>query len=167
MSRASIAIGAYLGDRAARLRQALVALGSEPGLKLVRASSLYETAPVGGPPQGPFLNACALFETTLRAEVLMGCLLAIERRAVRIRGAPLGPRTLDLDLLLMGEDVIRGPGIEVPHPRMAERAFVLAPAAEIAGAMRHPLLMASIDELRRRLPSEAGVRLLARSEGWA
>jgi 2-amino-4-hydroxy-6-hydroxymethyldihydropteridine diphosphokinase len=131
-TRAFVGLGANLGDPQGQLRRALLALAGLPGTRLVAASALYRSAPVGHAAQPDFVNAVAEIETRLGAQALLGELLATEARFGRVRTFPDAPRTLDLDLLLYGDRVIAEPGLIVPHPRMHERAFVLAPLAEIA-----------------------------------
>jgi len=124
-TRAAIGLGSNLGDRAAHLeagRRGIATLGD-----IVAASPVYETAPVGGPDQGPYLNAVVVLDTDLPARRLLEECLAIETAAGRERQERWGPRTLDLDLLLYGAETIDEPGLTVPHPRMGERRFVLAP----------------------------------------
>lgn len=131
---AFVALGANLGDAAQALRDALAALGDTPGICLVRASSLYRTAPIQS--TGPdYINAVAEVSTTLTAPDLLDVLQAIEQQAGRERPYRNAPRTLDLDLLLFGGARIDSPRLTVPHPRMAQRAFVLVPMAEIAPAL--------------------------------
>lgn len=132
---AYVGLGSNLGDREATLRAAVERLALLPGTRVVRVSSLHETAPAGGPPgQPPYLNAAARLETALGARRLLDELLAVERALGRVRGPERnGPRTIDLDLLLYADEIVReGESCVVPHPRLAERAFVLAPLAEIA-----------------------------------
>jgi 2-amino-4-hydroxy-6-hydroxymethyldihydropteridine diphosphokinase len=131
-TQAFIGLGANLGDPQAQVRRALLAIAGLQGTRLVAASSLYRSAPVGHAAQPDFVNAVAEIETRLGAQALLGELLATEARFGRVRQFPNAPRTLDLDLLLYGDRVIAEPGLVVPHPRMHERAFVLAPLAEIA-----------------------------------
>jgi len=131
-TKAFIGLGANLGDPEAQVRRALAALADLPGTRLVTASSFYRSAPVGVVAQPDFINAVAEIETALGARALLEALLAAERRFGRRRDFPGAPRTLDLDLLLYGDRVIAEPGLVVPHARMHERAFVLAPLAEIA-----------------------------------
>ncbi|MEJ6023996.1 2-amino-4-hydroxy-6-hydroxymethyldihydropteridine diphosphokinase [Ramlibacter sp. PS4R-6] len=127
-------MGANLGDAVAAVRSALARLAVLPQSTLVKASSLYRTAPHEA--QGPdFINAVAQLETQLQAHDLLAQLQAIEAEAGRERPYPNAPRTLDLDLLLYGADTIRTARLAVPHPRMNERAFVLVPLAEIAPAL--------------------------------
>src|SRR3989442_11348285 len=130
--KAFVGLGANLGEPEAQVRRAIAALGEIPKTRLVSASSLYRSAPVGVGEQPDFINAVAEIETRLSALALLDELLAIEARFGRTRESPGAPRTLDLDLLLYGNQVIADPGLIVPHPRMHERAFVLAPLAEIA-----------------------------------
>jgi 2-amino-4-hydroxy-6-hydroxymethyldihydropteridine diphosphokinase len=129
---AYVALGSNLRDPARQVRSGLEALARLPETRLVTRSSLYRTAPVGKPDQPDFINAVARLDTDLEPEALLQRLLDIERQHARVRGERNGPRTLDLDLLLHGECRIESPGLTVPHPRMHERAFVLAPLAEIA-----------------------------------
>jgi 2-amino-4-hydroxy-6-hydroxymethyldihydropteridine diphosphokinase len=131
-ARAFIGLGANLGDPEAQVRRACAALAELPRTRLLAASSLYRSAPVGVVGQLDFVNAVAEVETALGAQALLQALLAEESRFGRTREFPNAPRTLDLDLLLYGDRVIAEPGLVVPHPRMHERAFVLAPLAEIA-----------------------------------
>lgn len=132
MTEAFLGLGSNLGDRAATLRAAISALDTAPGVRVTRVSSLYETPPWGPVPQGPYLNACIGVETRLSPRALLELGLAIERDHGRERAIRWGPRTLDIDLLLYGSDHVDEDGLIVPHPRMAERAFVLVPLAEIA-----------------------------------
>ena len=129
---AFIGLGANLGEPEAQVRRAIAALAGLPATRLVAASSLYASAPVGVPEQPDFVNAVAEIETELGARALLDGLLAIEARFGRERKSPGAPRTLDLDLLLYGDRAIAEPNLVVPHPRMHERAFVLAPLVEIA-----------------------------------
>ena len=132
MTVAFVGLGANLGDPRRQVEQAFRDLQALPHTRLVKTSSLYRTAPVGYAAQPPFVNAVAELETSLAAERLLAELHAIEARYARKRSFPNAPRTLDLDLLLFGDRVISKHGLEVPHPRMHERAFVLVPLLEIA-----------------------------------
>jgi 2-amino-4-hydroxy-6-hydroxymethyldihydropteridine diphosphokinase len=132
MTLAYVGLGANLGDRETMLRSALEQLSAEPRVELVAVSSFRETAPVGIADQPRFLNAAAAVETTLSARDLLDRLLAIERRLGRNREGPrFGPRTIDLDLLLYGDERIDERGLEIPHPRLHERLFALEPLADL------------------------------------
>jgi 2-amino-4-hydroxy-6-hydroxymethyldihydropteridine diphosphokinase len=159
---AHIGLGSNLGDRLATLRRALEMLGQAPGVRVVTVSSFVETQPVGGPAgQGSYLNAAAEIETTLRPHELLSELHRIESALGRDRRREVrwGPRTCDLDILLMGDMVLNiedgaglggaaSPGgLVVPHPRMQERLFVLRPLAEIAPRAVHPILGKTVTEL--------------------
>jgi len=159
-SRAAIALGANLGDRRATLEAALAALERDPDLQVRARSRWYRSAPVG-PPQPDYLNGCALLETPLAPEALLERLLATERRFGRVRGERWGPRTLDLDLLLMGDRRLCTPRLQLPHPRLRERPFVLVPLAEIAPEWIEPVSGRSVAELAAALPADDALVPLA------
>lgn len=129
---AYVGLGSDLGEREAQVRAALVALGELPATRLLRASSLYRSEPIGCVGQAEFINAVAELQSALSARALLEALLELEARFGRRRSVVNAPRTLDLDLLLYGDAVIDEPGLTVPHPRMHERRFVLEPLVEIA-----------------------------------
>ena len=129
---AYIALGSNLEEPQRQLQGGFAALARLPDTQLVAQSSLYRSAPVGYANQPDFVNAVAVIHTTLTPRALLDALLSIERMHGRVREFPNAPRTLDLDIALYGERVINEPGLTVPHPRMHQRAFVLAPLAEIA-----------------------------------
>jgi 2-amino-4-hydroxy-6-hydroxymethyldihydropteridine diphosphokinase len=132
VTRAYVGLGANLGDRDRTLREAVAALDAEEGIEVHGVSTLRETEPVGVGEQPLFLNGAAALETTLEAPELLERLLAVEQRFGRVRvPGEHGPRTLDLDLLLYGEEQIDEPGLAVPHPRLHERRFVLEPLIEL------------------------------------
>lgn len=143
---AAIGLGSNLGDSRALLQGALEALDGSEGVRLTAISPWYRTAPLG-PPQPAYLNGCALLDTSLAASDLLGLLLATEERFGRVRQERWGPRTLDLDLLLYGDQAIDTPTLTVPHPGLAERGFVLVPLAAIAPHWRHPLRGHTVSEL--------------------
>ena len=131
MTRAFVGIGANLGDPVAQVRAGVAALAALPHTRLVAASSLYRTAPLGFTAQADFVNAAALLESALAPRALLDHLHAIEAAAGRERRFKDAPRTLDLDLLLYGDATIDEPGLALPHPRLHERAFALAPLVEL------------------------------------
>ncbi|TMQ33036.1 MAG: 2-amino-4-hydroxy-6-hydroxymethyldihydropteridine diphosphokinase [Planctomycetota bacterium] len=154
---AYIALGSNLGERGENLERALQALQESPGVEVTQMSSFYETAPVGGPAgQENYLNAAAELQTGLEPRELLRVLLEVEQRLGRVRKERYGPRTIDLDLLLYGDRVIRDDALIVPHPRMQERQFVLQPLAEIAPDVVHPLLGLTIRELLQQLGTPDG-----------
>jgi 2-amino-4-hydroxy-6-hydroxymethyldihydropteridine diphosphokinase len=164
--RAFIGIGTNLGDRAANYREAIQRIAELPDTRLVRQSSIYETEPVGDL-RGAFLNGAIEVETELTPEVLMRKLLAIERimgrkrvkgRKVPARGK-IRPRVIDLDLLFLDKEIIETRALHIPHPRLHERRFVLAPMSELAPSLIHPKLNVSISELLARLKSPYRVTL--------
>jgi 2-amino-4-hydroxy-6-hydroxymethyldihydropteridine diphosphokinase len=132
MSTAYIGIGSNLGERADTIRRALALLGAEPGIEVDAVSSIRETYPVGIVNQPKFLNAAARLFTDLSPRAVLERLLAVEQRLGRVRtGERFGPRTIDLDLLVYADEVVDEQGLRVPHPRLAERRFVLEPLAEL------------------------------------
>jgi 2-amino-4-hydroxy-6-hydroxymethyldihydropteridine diphosphokinase len=128
--RAYLGLGSNLGDRRANLQHAVDLLAAADGLRPVRSSRVYETVPVG-PPQPDFLNAVVEVETTLSARGLLDACLAVEQEMGRVRAERWGPRIVDVDVLTFGHQEVDEPGLQVPHPRMHERAFVLAPLLEL------------------------------------
>ena len=139
-SLACIALGSNLGDRRRTLEGAIAALGTTRGVTVRKVSSFHETEPVGGPPgQGMFLNAAAVLETTLDPLELLHTLQQIEERFGRVRTVRWGERTLDLDILLFGDQIIDTPELTVPHPGLRVRRFVLEPLAEVAPDARDPV----------------------------
>lgn len=166
-TRALVGLGSNLGDRNVLLRSAVARIH---GLgTLVGISSLYETDPIGGPEQGPFLNAVAVLDTDLSARQLLDELLGIERDLGRVHRERWGPRSIDLDLIAFGDERIDEPGLSVPHPRLAERRFVLEPLvevfpnAEIPGVpdLRQALSVVADQDVRRL--ESAGVESLRRA----
>ena len=132
MTRAYLAIGSNLGDRVAHLQSAVDGLVATPGVTVVAVSRVYETEPVGGPEQPEYLNAVVAVDTDLSARALLERGQELEAAARRVRAERWGPRTLDVDVLLVGDLQLDEPDLVVPHPRMWERAFVLAPLADVA-----------------------------------
>lgn len=160
MTLALIGIGANLGDRAAAVEEALDMLAKLPDSRLTAHSSLYETEPVEVADQPWFINAAAALETALAPEALLEALLAVEAGFGRVRKVDKGPRPLDLDLLLYGDLIVSTKDLTLPHPRMTGRRFVLAPLAEIAATLRHPVENVTIKELLNSCPDRATVRHL-------
>jgi len=145
---AYIAFGSNLGNREAHVRAALAKIGRTPGVRMTAISSFLENPAVGMGDSAPaFLNGVAAIETTLEPRALLDRLLHIERELGRERSDKWSPRTIDLDLLLYGDRVIDEEGLSIPHPRMHERRFVLAPLAEIAPDLLHPTLHRSMRNL--------------------
>ncbi len=147
MERVYIGVGANLGEPRETVEAALVALEALPGTRGHHRSRLYRTAPVGPPGQPDYVNAAMAFDTDLAPDELLGQLHEIEADFGRERTVRWGPRTLDLDLLIHGERVIDGPALTVPHPRIQERGFVLAPLTDLAPALQHPTLGETVDAL--------------------
>ncbi|MEX0665073.1 MAG: 2-amino-4-hydroxy-6-hydroxymethyldihydropteridine diphosphokinase [Acidimicrobiia bacterium] len=139
--KAYLGIGSNLGERLANLQSAVDGLAAMDDIDVVAVSPVYATDPVGGPEQGEYLNAVVAIETDLDPRELLGVANDLEAGAERVRGERWGPRTLDVDVLLVGDDELHEPDLEVPHPRMWERGFVMVPLADLdpqIGAMVEP-----------------------------
>jgi len=134
--RAYLGIGSNLGERLGYLQLAVDHLAATEGVTVVGVSPVYETAPVGGPEQPDYLNAVVAVDTTLTPHELLRVAHDIEAAAERVRTVRWGPRTLDVDVLLVGDERVDDPDLVVPHPRMAERAFVMVPLADLDPAWR-------------------------------
>ena len=133
-----IGLGGNLGDPITTLREALVRIAQLPGVELDAVSSAFESAPVGLVDQPPFVNAAARLLTDVPLDELLDGLLAVERHLGRVRTVRYGPRTCDLDILLAGDEIVDEPGLAVPHPRLAERRFVLVPLLELDPSLTLP-----------------------------
>jgi len=141
-----VGIGSNLGDRRRNIAEALDLLRASEVVRVVVVSELIETDPVGGPPQGRYLNGAAEIVTFLRPRDLLDLIHRIEARLGRLRTVQNAPREIDLDILLYGDLVVREIDLEIPHPRLTERAFVLQPLAEIAPERRHPVTRRTLRE---------------------
>ena len=155
MARVYLGLGTNLGEREQNLATALARL--QERLRLVAVSSLYETAPWGVTEQPPFLNAAVAAETDLSPADLLAFIKGLEREMGRQPGGRWGPRLIDIDILLYGDLVLQTPDLVIPHPNLAERAFVLVPLAEIAPEVIHPVYQQTIQALLARVGHE-GVR---------
>lgn len=163
--RALIGLGSNVDDRVRNLEEAVSRLAAAPAIEIVHRSYLYETEPVGGPPQKKFLNAVVSIETVLEPRDLLRVLQSIEDALGRRREERSGPRTLDLDILFYGSVEINENGLIVPHPRVRERAFVLVPLADIAPDFVHPGCGLRISTLLERVEGRSGVKLYG-SDRW-
>jgi 2-amino-4-hydroxy-6-hydroxymethyldihydropteridine diphosphokinase len=153
-----LALGSNVGDRQKNLREAIRLL-TESGISIAKISSIYETEPVDYLDQAWFLNAVLEAQTDLPASQLLGTLRHIESQMGSKKPFPKGPRLIDLDILLYGNETIAAPDLQVPHPRMLQRNFVLVPLAEIAPTLRHPAWPASVTDLVSRSPDQSVVRI--------
>ncbi len=158
MQTVYLSLGSNLGDRVANLRAGLAGLAGS-GFRCERSSSYYETEPVGFHDQPWFLNIAVCAETVLAPMDLLKRCLEIELAQGRARGLRNGPRTLDIDILLYGDQAFEEPGLIIPHPRMGQRRFVLEPLAEIAPEVYHPVLMKTVLALLESCPDHSSVRL--------
>jgi 2-amino-4-hydroxy-6-hydroxymethyldihydropteridine diphosphokinase len=131
VSRAYLGLGSNLGDRLAHLQAAVDGLARTPGVDVAAVSPVYETAPVGGPPQDDYLNAVVAIDTELTPRGLLDIAQHLEAAEHRVRRERWGPRTLDVDVLIVGDEVVDEPDLVVPHPRLRERAFVLVPLSDL------------------------------------
>ncbi|HEY1497784.1 MAG TPA: 2-amino-4-hydroxy-6-hydroxymethyldihydropteridine diphosphokinase [Candidatus Solibacter sp.] len=158
MKQVYLSLGSNIGDRDAHLRAAIAALDAG-GVHVLRTSPVYETEPVDYRDQAWFLNLVVEAETTLFPVQLLSRIGRIERALGRVRKVPKGPRTIDIDILLYGSAMIKTAHLEIPHPRLGERRFVLAPLADLAPDLRHPATHRSVREMLQNAPP-AAVRLL-------
>lgn len=153
MNRVWIGLGSNLGDRLANILEGLERLDASDGLAVRRVSTIIETVPVGVRDHRAYLNAVAELEVELGVVELVSQCLQVERDMGRVRkvgDAEPAPRSLDLDVLLFGDQVVDEPGVQVPHPRMQDRAFVLLPLVELQPDLRHPVLGSTVSELLER-----------------
>jgi len=157
VKRIYLSLGSNVGDRESHLRAALDRF--PPHIRVLRASPLYETAPVEFTAQPWFLNQVIEAQTALSPAELLSHTAAIERDLGRTREIPKGPRTLDIDILLYNDAVVHTATLEIPHPRMAERRFVLAPLADLAPDLRHPITGLTVCEMLEAAPPQT-VRLI-------
>ncbi len=153
-----LSLGSNVGDREQHLARARERLNAG-GLRLLRASALYETEPRDVPDQPWFLNQVVEVETRLFPKQLLEQTQKMERSLGRIRTRPKGPRTIDIDILLYGDTILSTPGLEIPHERLAERRFVLEPLAELAAELRHPRTGATVSEMLARVQNQRVERI--------
>ncbi len=160
MVTAYIGIGSNIGDPLANCRSALERIGQIEGVRLLGSSSFYRTEPVGVSGQEWFVNCAAEISTTLLPHELLDALLAVEKSLDRRRETRWAPRTIDLDILFYGQEIIRKQDLFIPHPELHKRRFVLAPMNELASYLIHPVYCVSIAGLMERLEDESRVELL-------
>lgn len=163
---AYIGLGTNLGDRLANLKRSLDLILQLPGVQLEACSNIYETKPVGGPEQGPFLNACISVKSNLAPVKLLQAMLAIEHKMKRIRTARWGPRIIDLDLLVYEGTTVNTPVLQLPHPRLKERDFVLIPLADIAPQLIIPGVNQTVGQILAGRKENPDVKLYCRQEWW-
>ncbi len=156
---AYLSLGSNLGDRVAEIERA-IGLLERCGVHIEKKSSMYATEPVDFAPQHWFVNCAIAVNTALMPRQLLHAIREVEHQMGRARLVLRGPRAIDIDVLLYGANVMRTPELEIPHPRMAERRFVLAPLAQIAPSLRHPLFGATVRELLAACPDQSQVRRL-------
>lgn len=165
MSRAYIGLGTNLGDRMKQLYDALILLKDNSEITVEKLSSVYETDPLGYTDQPNFLNMVVEISTEFSPKELLAATSAIEERLGRRRVVRWGPRTIDLDILLFDQVNIKTDALQIPHPRLAERAFVLIPLAEIHPSFRAPGSKLPLAEFIKLIPDKEGVRLWKQNNG--
>lgn len=158
MGQCAIALGSNLGDRQGILEAALAILAATPNISIASKSSWYQTKPIG-PPQPDYLNGCALLQVNLSPQQLLATLFQVEVKFGRVRQEKWGARTLDLDLLLYDDLILDTPKLQLPHPRMKERAFVLVPLAEIAPNWVEPVSGKAIAQLMQAVDCSGVTKL--------
>ncbi len=163
--RAYLALGSNLGDRLSHLRDAVARLAAHDGLELVACSRIYETAPLG-PPQGRYFNAAVVVETSLEPGELLEVCREVEDAGGRQRGMRWGPRTIDVDILDAGGMVVKRGDLELPHPEIVNRTFVLAPLKDVAPGWCHPLTDATASQMLAELGEPQPEELVPVFEPW-
>ena len=153
-NRVFIGVGSNEGDRLAHISNAITGLGAVDGVHVVQMAPIIETEPMGGPPQGLYLNTAVELDTVLVPRELLSALKMIEQQLGRTPASERwGPRPIDLDILLYDEVVLNEPALTIPHPRMHQRCFVLEPLAQLAPEVVHPTLRLTVSELLAQLPA--------------
>ncbi len=165
MVTAYLGLGSNLGDRKANINTALAELVRSGRVRLRRVSSIYETKPVGIEDQPDFLNAAAEIETELAPKDLLATIREVERRVGRKKTLKWGPRVIDIDILLYGDERRVEENLEIPHPEMHKRAFVLTPLAEIAPSVKHPILCLTAVQMSAKVGSKGVRRYRLSAEG--
>lgn len=156
VATAFLGLGSNVGDREEYIEQAIFLMEKNPNVQVLKHSSNYETEPEGGGSQPPFLNAAIAIKTKLSPHKLLDLCQEIEATLGREREIEWGPRTIDIDILLYGDEIVSDDKLQVPHPLMHERLFVLKPLREIAGQVMHPILEKSIEALYDERKAEMG-----------
>lgn len=160
-TKAYLGLGSNVGDREASLKDAVRRLADAPSIAILKSSSVYETAPWGFTDQPDFLNCVLEIETRLSPLALLGQAEEVEQLIGRQPSRRYGPRLIDVDILLYGNETLRlaDPDLQIPHPRMEQRAFVMVPLAELAAELRHPTLHRRISEIAEEVEGREGVRV--------
>ncbi|UCF79837.1 MAG: 2-amino-4-hydroxy-6-hydroxymethyldihydropteridine diphosphokinase [Candidatus Eiseniibacteriota bacterium] len=153
-----LGIGSNLGERERNIRRAVDEIASLPFTKLITVSSLYDSEPVGDVEQANFVNAVALVETDLQPRRLLWNLMLIEKRMGRARTVKWGPRSIDLDVIIYGNSLVKEEGLDIPHPEMDKRAFVLIPLLEIDPDLVHPRSQEPLKKLLKKLKPHCSVK---------
>lgn len=163
--RVFLGLGSNLGKRDQFLKQAVRSLSAKPAVRILKKSSIYETEPWGVKEQNPFLNQVVEIETSLEPDALLRVCKDIEAGLGRKDTNRWGPRTVDADILLYGDRIVKTPELGIPHPKLSERKFVLVPLAEIAGNIRVPGLDKTVEVLLKQCPDAGSVRLVRKAKG--